>query len=317
MKNYYDILGVDKKASADEIKKAYRKMSKQYHPDVNPEGAEKFKDIAEAYDTLGNPEKKSKYDNPMNNMFGGGGSIEDILRNMGFGGNPFQQRRPQAPEKIITLTITPFESFLSSVKQVNYRREAMCNTCSGSGGDRKPCMVCSGIGYRVKQVGQPPFQQIFQEMCNGCGGKGFTITNHCVTCNGKGTQGEFKTISITLQHGIDDGEYYRFEQGGDFHHNVYGNLLIKINMTKDNLWEKMGDDLFYNNYVDYEGLTQESFKVPHPEGEITIKYPEVFDTQVPLRVKHKGFRRERIGDLYIRNIVKFKRSEIKNQSTDQ
>jgi len=104
MKDYYGILGVDKNASPDEIKKAYRKLSKQFHPDVNPDGEEKFKEIAEAYDTLSSPDKKQKYDNPMSSMFGTGGpggmGFEDFLSQMGFNGNPFegQQRKPKAPE---------------------------------------------------------------------------------------------------------------------------------------------------------------------------------------------------------------------------
>ena len=316
MKNYYDILGVNKNSSQDDIKKAYRKLSKQYHPDVNPEGTDKFAEIAEAYDILSNPDKKAKYDNPMSNMFGGGMSVEDILRNMGFGGNPFTQRKPAAPEKLITVSVTPLESFLSSTKQVTYRREIACNVCSGSGGDRTGCGTCGGVGYRVRQVGQGPFQQVLQEMCPSCVGKGYVITNPCFSCNGKGTQSEFKSINLTLQHGIDDGEFYRIESGGDFHNGIYGNLLLKITMTKDTLWEKVDHDLFYNNYVDYEGLTQETFKVPHPEGDLSIKYADVFDTSVPMRVRGKGYKRERVGDMYIRNIVKFKRQMTNNQSTN-
>jgi molecular chaperone DnaJ len=313
MKDYYGILGVDKNTSADEIKKAYRKLSKQYHPDVNPEGAERFKEISEAYDTLSNPDKKQKYDNPMSNMFGGGDdSIEDLLKHMGFNRNPFGgQRRPSVPEKIIMLDITALDSFKGTTQQVNYKREIACNTCGGSGGDRTGCGTCGGVGYRVRQMGQSPFQQIIQETCPSCTGRGYIITNSCTSCIGKGTQGEFKSINITLQHGIDDGEFYRVESAGDFHNGVYGNLLLKVRMKKDVNWEKVGDDLVYNNFLDYDDLTNESCEVPHPDGKIVVKYPELFDTLTPLRVRSKGYHRERIGDLYIKNIVRFKREKKK------
>jgi molecular chaperone DnaJ len=310
MKDYYGILGVDKNASADEIKKSYRKLSKQYHPDVNPEGAERFKEIAEAYDTLSNPDKKQKYDNPVSNMFGGDASIEDLLKHMGFNRNPFGgQRRPSVPEKIIMLDITALDSFKGTTQQVNYKREIACNTCGGSGGDRTGCGTCGGVGYRVRQMGQSPFQQIIQETCPSCTGRGYIITNSCTSCIGKGTQGEFKSINVTLQHGIDDGEFYRVESAGDFHNGVYGNLLLKVRMKKDVNWEKVGDDLVYNNFLDYDDLTNESCEVPHPDGKIVVKYPELFDTLTPLRVKSKGYHRERIGDLYIKNIVRFKREK--------
>jgi molecular chaperone DnaJ len=310
MKDYYGILGVSKESSADEIKKAYRKLSKQFHPDVNPEGAERFKEIAEAYDVLSNPDKKQKYDNPASNMFGGDASIEDLLRHMGFNRNPFGgQRRPSAPEKIITLDITALDSFRGSTQQVNYKRDIACNTCGGSGGDRTGCGICGGVGYRMRQMGQSPFQQIIQETCPSCVGRGYTITNACTSCIGKGTQGEFKSMNITLQHGIDDGEFYRVESAGDFHNGVYGNLLLKVRMKKDTNWEKVGDDLIYNNFLTYDDLTNENCEVPHPDGNIVVKYPELFDTLTPMRVRGKGYRRERIGDLYIKNIVRFKREK--------
>jgi len=311
MKDYYGILGVSKESSADEIKKAYRKLSKQFHPDVNPEGAERFKEIAEAYDTLSSPDKKQRYDNPVSNMFGGGSmDIEDILRGMGFNRNPFGgQRRPSAPEKIITLDVTPIDSYKGTTQQINYKREVACNTCAGNGGDRTGCGTCGGVGYRMRQMGQTPFQQIIQETCSSCMGKGYTITNACVTCSGRGTQGEFKSMNITLQHGIDDGEFYRVDSSGDFHNGVYGNLLIKLRMVKDPTWEKVGDDLIYNNFLTYDDLKNESCEVPHPDGNIVVKYPELFDTLTPMRVRGKGYRRERVGDLYIKNIVRFKKEK--------
>ena len=312
MKDYYNILGVNKTSSADEIKKAYRKLSKQYHPDVNPEGADKFKDIAEAYDVLSHPDKKAKYDNPVSNMFGGDASIEELLRNMGFaGGNPFggRQSRPKAPDKIITVDITPMESFTTISKQITYRRNIACTTCGGTGGDRNGCGTCQGMGYRMRQTGQGPFQQIFQEMCPSCNGKGSVIINACGTCTGSGMQGEMKTINISIQHGIDDGEFYRMENVGDFHNGFYGNLLLKVRMVKDPLWEKVGDDLIYNNVLGYEDLQKDSCEIPHPDGNIVVKYTETFDTSTPMRVRGKGYRRERVGDLYIRNIVRFKKEK--------
>jgi DnaJ-class molecular chaperone len=129
----------------------------------------------------------------------------------------------------------------------------------------------------------------------------------CYSCNGRSTTGEFKNLKINLTHGIDDGEYYRVDGGGDFHNGVYGNLLLKVNMVKDENWEKLGDDLIYHNIVDLKGLESDSVEIPHPEGKISIKYPETFDTSTPMRVKNKGYRRERIGDMYIKNTVRFKR----------
>jgi molecular chaperone DnaJ len=229
---------------------------------------------------------------------------------MGFNRNPFGgQRRPSAPEKIITLDITALDSFRGSTQQINYKRDIACNTCGGSGGDRNGCGTCGGVGYRMRQMGQSPFQQIIQETCSSCVGRGYTITNACTSCIGKGTQGEFKSMNITLQHGIDDGEFYRVESAGDFHNGVYGNLLLKVRMKKDTSWEKVGDDLIYNNFLTYDDLTNESCEVPHPDGNIVVKYPELFDTLTPMRVRGKGFRRERIGDLYIKNIVRFKKEK--------
>jgi len=187
------------------------------------------------------------------NMFGGGGGpggmgFEDFLNQMGFNRNPFngQQRRPSAPEKIINIDVTPIESFLGVQKDINYRREIGCEPCSGTGGERATCTNCHGSGQIVQQVGGGPFQQILRQTCPLCQGKGTMLLKACYSCNGKSTTGEFKNLKINLTHGIDDGEYYRVDGGGDFHNGVYGNLLLKVTMVKDANWEKLGDDLIYH-----------------------------------------------------------------------
>ena len=317
-------MGISKDASQDDIKKAYRKLSKQYHPDVNPDGENQFKEIAEAYDVLSDPQKKQTYDmggdpNGRSPFGGGDMNFDDFLRNMGFNGNPFQngggsfRRKPSAPDKIINIDTTPTESYLAPKKTITYRREVECGGCSGSGGDKQGCNTCKGSGMVTQTMGSGFFQQVVQSVCPTCKGKGSFIIRACNTCNATGTLGEMKSINVDIHHGVDDGEFYRLESAGDYHNGYYGNLLIKIRMIPEPLWEKMGDDLVYHNIVDYNGLMNESIEIPHPDGKISIKYPDLFDTSNPMRIKGKGYKKGRVGDLYIKNFVKFKRSEITNQ----
>lgn len=323
MKNYYQILGLSKGASPDEIKKAYRTLSKQYHPDVNPDGEAQFKEIAEAYDVLTDPQKKQMFDSGVDpnsrNQFGGGGfDVDEFLRNMGFGGDPFQngggsfRKKPSAPDKIITVEISPLDSYNSIKKEITYHRHVSCDICHGSGGDKKTCDTCKGSGQMAQRVGNGFFQQIVHSSCPSCSGKGFHVIKACYSCNATGTKGEMKIIHVNIQHGMDDGEFYRIESAGDFHNGNYGNLLIKIQIKNDECWEKVGDDLIYSNYLDYNNLKDETLEIPHPDGIVSIKYPDLFDTSKPLRLKGKGYKRGRVGDLYVKNVVRFKKSEITN-----
>ena len=125
MKDYYKILEVSDNSSPDEIKKSYRNLSKKYHPDVNPDGAEKFKEVAEAYEVIGDPEKKASYDSMKNNPFGSFSQMFD------FGFN--RQQRKSAPDKVVKVQITPVESYLSSEKTIQYMRENHCEPCNGKG----------------------------------------------------------------------------------------------------------------------------------------------------------------------------------------
>ena len=314
MKDYYQILGVDKKSSTDEIKKAYRKLSKQYHPDVNPQGEEKFKEIAEAYDILGDDNKRKSYDMGGMDMSGFGSAFEEMFKNMG-GNNPFashfgnRNRRPQVPDKVIQVDITPLESFQSVEKEVNYRRNIACDGCNGSGGEKQTCVTCNGSGHIQQVFGNAFFRQVQTTVCTTCHGTGQKVIKACYGCGGSGVKPEIKNLKFKIPHGSDSGDFYRLDGLGDYHNPVgFGNLLVKINMTNTNTWEKMGNDLIYINVLNYEELKNDDFTVPHPDGELKLKFPEMFDTSVPLRVKNKGFKKDERGDLYVRNVVKFKRN---------
>ena len=137
MKDYYQILEVPETASADEIKKSYRKMSKQYHPDVNPNGADKFKEISEAYEILSDTDKRNSYDQKRKNPFGFSGDangmdLNDLINNL-FGQS--RQRRPSAPEKVINISVGVIDSFLGINKPITYLRNIACNSCNGNGGE--------------------------------------------------------------------------------------------------------------------------------------------------------------------------------------
>jgi molecular chaperone DnaJ len=309
MKDYYKILGVNKNSSSDEIKKAYRQLSKQYHPDVNPEGTDKFKEIAEAYDVLSDPDKKQKYDNP--NPFGsfdtGGFSFEELMSRMG--GNFGSRTQTQVPEKIVTLNITPIESYNGMGKTITYQRNKKCEPCDGKGGDVETCSHCKGVGGFTRRVGESPFTQVLRQQCPVCAGKGRITIKPCYECSGVGTKPEIKNIDIKLQHNADDGQFYRVEGSGDFINGAYGNLLIKLRMTNTDNFEKIGEDLIYTTYLSYEDLTNDSLEVPHPDGDIKVSYPEVFDSSKPLRLRGKGYKGGRVGDMYIKMVVKFKKEK--------
>ena len=305
MKDYYSILGLSENASESEIKKAYRELSKQYHPDVNPEGGEKFKEIAEAYDVLSNPEKKSRWESEKNG-FGGFAGFEDIFNMFNFGGG--QQRRPTVPEKLIEITIGALKSYYGGEITVNYHRNIECGGCSGTGGDKHSCGTCHGNGFVIQTIGGGFFQQQFRSTCPSCKGTGNIIIKPCNICSGSGTNPEQKEVKINIPRNVDEGQFFRLSGLGDFINNMYGNLLIKVKIEPENGFEKSGDDLIYTKYYNLEDLTNEIVVIPHPDGDITITIPETFDTLTPMRVKGKGYISDRRGDLYVKNVVRFKRS---------
>jgi molecular chaperone DnaJ len=309
MNNYYEILGVSKEASQDEIKKAYKKLAFEYHPDRNPDGADKFKDIAGAYDTLGDETKRKNYDNQLNNPFAGRGnmSYEDIFNQM-FNNQQqtqFNQRRKSAPDNIIKVQVIPVESFFGSEKKIQYFKDNHCNLCNGSGGEQQSCNTCGGAGFQIKTFGTGFMVQQIRTACGTCAGRGYTLIHRCYVCDGRGVKPVSHEVTVKLPVGVDSGQYLKLVDLGDFKNGEYGDLVVQIEMVPKDGFEKINNDLVYNLYLNLDEIQSEKFTIPHPNGDLSMVAPKIFDSSKPLRLRGKGYPG---GDMYVKLNVKFERT---------
>jgi molecular chaperone DnaJ len=307
MNNYYEILGVSKDATQDDIKRAYRKLAIQYHPDKNPDGDEKFKQIAEAYDIIGNETKRIDYDNRLNNPFAGGGnrmSYEDFISQM-FGNQNNNQKRKTAPDKIIKVQISPIESYKGLDKKINYIKDNKCNICNGGGGDQQACNTCGGAGFQIKSFGTGFMTQQIRTSCGTCGGRGYTLIHRCYNCGGNGVKPNTNEINIKLPIGVDSGQYLKLADLGDFRNGEYGDLVIQIEVVTQDGFEKINNDLIYNLFLNLEEVKQDTFTIPHPNGNLIMNALKTFDTSKPLRLRGKGYPG---GDMFVKLHVKFDKS---------
>lgn len=304
MKDYYKILEIEENATEDEIKKSYRRLSKQYHPDVNPDGAEKFKEIAEAYEVLGDSNKRSQYNSQKNNPYNGT-PFQDIFNQM-FGNNPNfrQQKRKQAPDKIIKVRVSPIESYLGSEKTLQYIRDYGCTSCNGSGGEQQTCKTCNGAGFQVKTFGTGFMVQQVRTACQTCAGRGYTLVHKCVSCDGKGVKSSAHEVRIKLPVGVDNGQYLRLADLGDYREGQFGDLIVQIELEPKDGYEKIDNDLVYNLFVNLEEIQKEKFLIPHPDGDLNMDAPRVIDTSRPLRLRGKGYNG---GDMYVKINLRYER----------
>jgi molecular chaperone DnaJ len=300
---YYDILGVKETATQDEIKKAYRKLAVEHHPDKGG-NEEKFKKISEAYDTIGDETKRTEYDNRRKNPFFNSGGRDPFQDFGDMFGAAFSQRKRGVPDKVVDINISVLDSYLGSDKTITYMRNHPCNTCSGKGGERTKCTACNGQGFSQVTMGTGFFAQIFRQPCNTCRGEGEMLKSRCGVCNGNGTKSELETLKIKLPHGVDESQFFKMQNKGDYSNGIYGNLVLKINIIPENNFEKNMNDLVYNAYLTLEDLKKDTMEIPHPAGKMSIKLPDDFDSSKPLRVKSKGFSG---GDLFVKLFVKFRR----------
>ncbi len=265
-RDFYEVLGVSKNASADEIKKAYRKLAMKYHPDRNPDNKEAedtFKAAAEAYEVLSNPEKRQQYDQfGHSGAFGQGGgyqnmNMDDIFTNFEdifgdlFGQQQRGQRRKQGPTakrghdlaKEVSLTLE--EAFTGTKKDLKLYHFVSCTTCEGKGMPKgaKPaeCRECKGSG----QVGYRHGIFMYSQACPTCHGEGYTISNPCSSCKGQSRVQQYDTVSINIPKGIFDSAELRVQQKGDA--GVFGgstgDLYIRIRVMPHKKFKRSGDDL--------------------------------------------------------------------------
>lgn len=302
-RDYYEILGINKTANQAEIKKAYRELSKKYHPDKNPDGEEMFKEINEAYSVLSDSEKKNHYDRfghnePKNSGFN---SAYDFFRH--HYASP-QTYTPKGQSIRITLQLTLEEVFSGITKKIKINHDVKCDSCNGVGGDDAIiCPVCKGSG-QILSSSTNGFM-IIQEVttCRNCEGTGKVIKNKCNKCHGNGVNRTEEVIEITIPMGIPNGAAIIVaEKGHAVRGGVNGDLIVVIQVKKHDLYIRENMDLIFPLELKYFELILGAEKeIPLIEGgkvKITIK--ELIKLDTLLRVKGKGMQEYGSrGDLYV------------------
>ncbi|WKY43492.1 molecular chaperone DnaJ [Eubacteriaceae bacterium ES2] len=321
-RDYYEVLGVEKSASAEDIKKAYRKKAMQYHPDKNPgdkEAEEKFKEANEAYEVLSDSEKKGIYDQyghaGMDGMAGGGGysggggfgGFEDIFSDIfgafgggggfgGFGGSSRGRRRSnRGSDMKISINLTFKEAAFGTDKKIKIKRKETCEHCGGSGAqsgsETKTCDKCGGSGQVVSRQ-QTPFGTVQQvHTCDKCGGEGTIIEKPCTHCNGSGLELKERTISIKIPAGVDDESVLplRGEGNAGPNNGPKGDLYVYISVEEDELFKREGDDVHYELPLTFvQAALGDSLVVPTLDGKIKLKIPEGTQNGKVFRLKNKG-----------------------------
>ncbi len=328
-RDYYEVLGVAKTASDDEIKKAYRKLAMKYHPDRNPDNAEaeeKFKEAAEAYEVLSDSEKRSMYDRMGHQAFEGGGgfggfgggrggfSAEDIFSQFGdifggsFGGRSSQQRQRRGSDLRYVMELSLEEAIRGVKKTITFTSPAPCDACYGKGSetpnDVETCRTCHGSG-------QVRIQQGFfavQQTCSTCHGQGKIIKNPCKKCHGSGVANRQQTLEVTIPAGVDNGDRIRLTGKGEaIRDGQAGDLYVEVVVREHETFQRDGADLYMDvpvNIVD--AALGKEIEIPTLDGRVSLKIPEGTQTGKLFRLRGKGVkpvRQSMQGDLLCRIVV--------------
>ncbi len=332
-KDYYEILGVSRDASQEEIKKAFRKLALKYHPDRNksPEAEEKFKEINEAFSVLGNPEKRRQYD-----QFGtaeegfsqqGFGNFEDIFGEDIFGDIfGFKERRKHYDEgidEVVDLYIELRDAFFGKEKELSYERFVVCKKCNGTGAKNinsiKSCHYCNGTGFIERIITVGPFRMRNSQECPYCGGRGKTIIDKCAACKGEGRVRKREKLYVKIPKGIESGMRIRLSGKGSVsaRSKRYGNLYVNVIIKEDPLFERDGNDLITTCSISFtQAILGDKVEVKTFEKPIVLKIPKGTQPNTVFRIRDKGMPEldsHRRGDLYVRIEVNIPEKLTKEQ----
>lgn len=335
-RDYYEVLGVAKSASQDEMKKAYRKLAVQYHPDKNPgdhAAEEKFKEVGEAYDILSDEQKRAAYDryghaafaggmpggaggggfhDPFDifrEVFNGGGAGGDIFESFFGGGGGRRGRSSSGPQRgsdlRYGLEITLEEAASGTEQELEFEHLAGCKTCKGTGskssGGMKQCRTCGGVGQVISSRG---FFQI-QQTCPDCSGTGQTIADPCKDCHGAGLVKDRTRIRLKIPAGIEEGSRLRSSGNGDagVRGGPSGDLYVVIQIKAHDVFEREGHDLHCDMPLSYPiAALGGEITVPTLDGKATLKVPPGTQNGATFRLRGQGMRQlnsDRKGDLYV------------------
>ena len=332
--DYYEILGVSKSASEEEIKKAYRKLAIKYHPDKNPgdnAAEEKFKEISSAFEILKDPEKRRKYDQFGPDAFRGGGSTGgvdpfDLFRDVFgggsggggfgsifddfFGGSTSRNDGSQGSDLRVSVTISLEQASQGIEKEIKYQHHDKCESCSGSGSaagsGKVMCSTCGGIGQVASNQG---FISI-RRTCPTCKGSGVTIENPCKECRGEGRKKVQGTVKVNIPMGVSDGNRLCSRGRGDagMQGGPRGDLYVDVNVKNHKFFERDEDDLFHEIMIPFTLATLGgTVQVPTLDAKVALKIPAGTPCNKTFRIKDRGMPNlrspARKGDLYVRVVI--------------
>ncbi len=331
-RDFYEILGVDKNASKDEIKKAYRKLALKYHPDKNKgdkESEEKFKEVAEAYSVLSDDNKKARYDQfgheGVSGASGGGfggfsgfdfNDAESIFEQFfggAFGGGSSRRQRtgpPSGSDLKVTMKLTLEEISTGVTKKIKIKKFCKCEKCNGSGAKsasaKRRCSSCNGTG-EIKQVQRSLFGQFVNTApCTNCNGTGEIITEKCEACSGDGRTRKEETVSISIPAGVSDGQYLSMSNNGNagVRGGANGDLIVVMREIDHKYFHRDGEDIYYDLKVSIaQAVLGAEVEVPTLSGKIKLKVAAGTQSGKKLLIKGKGLPHLNgygVGDMIIR-----------------
>ena len=319
-RDFYEVLGVDKSASAEDIKKAYRKLAVKYHPDKNPgdkEAEEKFKEAAEAYSVLSDPDKKARYDQFGHagvdgagpDFSGGFGNLNDILNDLfgggfngfggfggfGGGGRSQQQRVHRGRDIRVRVKLTLEEIARGVEKEISIEKSVPCSDCGGRGAknsaDIRTCPACNGTGQVQRVVNTFLGQTISYSTCQQCGGEGKIISNPCRSCNGSGLVRKRETIKVNIPAGVEAGMQLTVKGGGHAAKNngVNGDLLVVIEEQEHPEFQREENNLFHTHVISLpDAILGGEVTVPTLDGPYNMKVEAGTQSGTVVRLRGKG-----------------------------